>query len=143
MSPAARRVSQAGLAYLVGGTAVVLFTATVGLSPALRQGRLFLLGPGLLFIALFGVALVAAPRLWHRPRSRRRTYALVRVLALSNAVRTLLFLLAAAGWNVHVMKDFRPALFVVRGGAEPLFLIDATVTGFIAFMMIRAVAGRE
>lgn len=143
MSPAARKVSQAGLAYLIGGTAVVLITATAGIGPAVPRGRLFLLGPGLFVIALFGVALLAAPRLWHRPRSRRRTYALIRVLAVSNAARTVLFLLDAAGWNLHVTRDLRPALFVVRSGAQPLFLADALVTGFIAFMMIRAVGGKE
>lgn len=142
MSPAARKVFHAGLAYLIGGSAVVLFTAT-GLLSAVRQARLFLLLPGLAFVLLFGAALLAAPRFWHRPGSVRRTYALIRVLVVSNAVRTVLFLLDAAGWNVHVMKDFRPAFFVVRSGAQPLFLADALVTGFIAFMMIRAAAGRE
>lgn len=127
---------QAGLAYLGGGAGIIVFTLAAGLVPPARAR--FLLFPGLGFVLLFGVALVLAPRLWHRPRSVRRALRLVRVLVVANAVRAVLFVLSAFGWNFHLFRDGRPALFVVPSEPRPLFLVNAAAAAAIALLLIRA-----
>ncbi len=134
----ARRFRQAGWTYLLAGTAVILFTLTAGLVPPSRLPRLFLLLPGLGFVILFGALIILAPRLWRRPWTVGFSRWLVRLLALTNAGRTCLFLLNAAGLNVHVFRSSGPAFFMVRTDPEPLFLVNAGLTGLIAVMLARA-----
>ncbi|MFQ5854843.1 MAG: hypothetical protein ACE5LU_04260 [Anaerolineae bacterium] len=135
---AARRFRQAGWTYLLAGAAVVIFTLAGGLVPPSRLPRLLLLLPGLGFVVLFGALIILAPRLWRRPWTVTPTVWLVRLLALTNAGRTILFLLNAVGLNVHILRSSGPAFFIVRTAPEPLFLVNAGLTGLITFMLIRA-----
>lgn len=138
VNPAARRFRQAGWTYLLAGAAVVVFTFTAGLVPPSRLPRLLLLLPGLGFVVLFGALIILAPRLWRWPWTIAVTRWLVRLLAVTNAGRTLLFLLNAAGLNVHLLRSSGPAFFVVRVNPEPLFLVNAGLTGAIVLMLARA-----
>lgn len=91
-----------------------------------------------LFVILFGALIILAPWLWRWPWTVAPTLWLVRLLAITNTGRTLLFLLNAAGLNVHVFRSSGPAFFVVRTAPEPLFLVNAALTGLITFMLARA-----
>lgn len=138
MEERARRFHQAGLTYLIAGVVVVTFTLAAGLVPPGRLPGLFLLLPGLGLVALFGVIIILAPTLWRWSWSVTPSVWLVRLLALTNAGRTLLFLLSAGGLNVHVFSSSGPTFFVVRSDPEPLFLLNAGLTGLIAAMLARA-----
>jgi hypothetical protein len=135
----ASRFRQAGLTYLLVGSAVVVFTVFGGLVPQSRTPQRFLLLPGLSFVLLFGLIITAAPWLWRWHWTVGPTRWLVRLLTITNTGRTLLFLLNAAGFNVHVM----PALSVVRTAPELLFLVNAALAGLITYMLARAGWARE
>jgi hypothetical protein len=132
------RFCQAGWTYLLVGAAVVIFTLAAGLVPPSRLPRLFLLVPGLSFVVLFGVLILLSPWLWRWPWTVGPTRWLVRLLAVTNAGRCLLFLLNAAGLNLHIFRSSGPAFFVVRTDPQPLFLVNAGLTGFITLMLVRA-----
>lgn len=134
----ARRYRQAGVVYLVAGVAAVVLTLGAGLVPPLRSARGFLLVPGLLVVVALGLVVVFAPELWRWRWTETATRWLVRALAISSAGRTLLMVLSAAGLSVHVMRGGEPALFVVHGAPQPLFLTCAALTALIVLALGRA-----
>lgn len=127
----AQRVFQAGVVYFLGGTAQVSLTVSAG-SVALISPGWYLTRLG--FVLLFGAALLVAPRLWHRPRSVKRTLRLMRVLLIAYTVRTLYFLVKAAGWNLHV----RPTFHLSHASPAPLLLVNVAIGLAIVFMLGRA-----
>ncbi|MBI2321324.1 MAG: hypothetical protein HYU88_04335 [Chloroflexi bacterium] len=138
MQERAKRFRQAGLAYLLLGTLVVLVTLGAELAaPARQQNRLPLL-LGLGFVALFGVAMLLAPRLWRWRWAEAVSVWLVRLLAVASVGRALFFLLHAAALSTPDREGLGQALTGGRPGMEPLFLLNASLTTLIALMLARA-----
>ena len=123
--------------YITAGAAVVVLTLILGLVGA-RLPRLLLLFPGLVFVVLFGLFIFLSPRLWRWRWTIAATRWLVRLLAFTNAGRTLLFVLNAFGLNVHVFRGTGPAFYIVRTDPNPLFLINAALMALITVMLARA-----
>jgi hypothetical protein len=131
---AARKFREAGLVYLFAGSAVVVFTVLAGLVPASRTAQRFLLVVGLPFVVLLGVLLTSAQELWRWSWTVEPIRWLARLLTITNAVRTLLFLLNAAGWNVHVI----PRFFVLHTAPNVLFLVNVALMCLITVTLARA-----
>jgi hypothetical protein len=141
---------QAGLTYFIGGLLVILFTFVTELIPQNRIAEAFLLFPGVLVVAFFAVLVyrgptarrsVLAKRRWTPNLVKRAAAAAprwtARILAVTNGVRAVLFLLNALGQNLHF--TFTPnRLLVVSSDPEPLFLVNAAVMAVIAMMLARA-----
>lgn len=143
MDQQARRFRQAGLTYVIGGVAVVVFTLAAGLVPPSRLPGLAQLVPGLGFVIVFGTIIALAPTLWRWRWTLAPTVWLVRVLAVTNAGRTLFFLLSAGGLGIQVLPPSRQTLSVTSHDAEPLFLVNASLNGLITLMLARAGWARD
>ena len=144
------KFKQAGLTYLFTGLLVILFTFWAQLVPQNRAADGFLLLPGVFFVLIFAIVvyrgsesqpLFLPERLpIRRALSRVLFHAgwwVTRILALTNAVRALLFFSNAVGQNLHLTLS-PTRLFVVSSTPEPLFLVNAVLMAFIAFMLARA-----
>ncbi len=140
---AVRRYRLAGAVYLLAGSAAVALTLGADLVPPLRSARRFLLVPGLAVVVALGLIITLAPSLWRWPWAETATRWLVLALAVASTVRTLLFVLSAAGLTLHVVRGSDFELSVVHGNPQPLFLVCAALTVLIALALGRAGWGKS
>lgn len=138
MEQRAKCFRQAGLAYLLLGTLVVVVTLKAELAAPARQQDLLPLVFGLGFVAVFGAAMLLAPRLWRWRWAEAASVWLVRLLAVASVGRTLFFLLHAWALTAPDPDGLGQALAGGRPGTEALFLLNATLTALIALMLARA-----
>ncbi len=149
-----RRYRQAGLAYGLLGTLVILVTvATPGLLAPERRADIIQLVVGLPVFAAFALAIAFGDRpvaalaraLGVDPERAARLglacrRALVVLVSLTAAVRTLLFLGNGVGYRPRV--DVRPfALSLTTAEPAPRMLLAALLMGIVLAFVVRAALG--
>src|SRR3972149_10301364 len=123
------RCRQAAYSYILGRGSAVLLTLIFIPASHYRGGVAYII-PGIIFLIVIGCFIYKGYRL------------LTRIIAILALGRTLLFTLNFLLYMpVAVPLPFvdppRKIVFI-RGTGKPIFLMMALLTGFVAFMLIRA-----
>ena len=123
------RFRQAAYSYILGGGSTVLLTLIFIPASHYRGGVVYII-PGVIFLIVIGCFIYKGYRL------------LTRIIAILATGRTLLFTLnALLPMPVAVTIPFVDPprkILLISGTGKSIFLIMAIITGFVAFMLIRA-----
>lgn len=134
-----QKFHHAAITYVGLGAVVVALTLAVGL-PDRRATEERLLIPAVMAIGLLGAMIYFAPPISRRsPMLGKIVVFLTKIFVVTGALRSLNFLMNFFG--VRFESHFRPFRLHLHPSEfmfHPIFLLNAVLTGVIAFMLARA-----
>jgi hypothetical protein len=129
---------QAAVTYVGVGVVVIVLTLVAGTSP--QRGTLPLVGLliGATFVAIFGVVIYSYA--WVTKERARRTIAILTgIFVVTNALRTLQYLINFVGYRLEInFRTFNIAVHPSEFSFPIIFLTCALLMASITYMLARA-----
>jgi hypothetical protein len=138
MATRADKFRQAAMTYVGVGVIVIVLTLIAGTSPQRGTPPLIGLLIGAIFVAIFGMVIYSYA--WVTKGWVRRTIAILTgVFVVTNALRTLQYLLNFAGYRLEInFRAFSLALHPSEFSFPIIFLVCAILMAGITYMLARA-----
>jgi hypothetical protein len=138
MATRADKFRQAAMTYVGVGVIVIVLTLIAGTSPQRGTPPLIGLLIGAIFVAIFGMVIYSYA--WVTKRWVRRTIAILTgVFVVTNALRTLQYLLNFVGYRLEInFRAFSLALHPSEFSFPIIFLVCAILMAGITYMLARA-----
>lgn len=139
MATMVRKLRQAAIAYVGLGIAVVLLTLVVGV-PERKAAEVWSLIPGVVAVGLLGTMVYFASSISRRSAPLGKVVVfLTKVFAVTNGLRSLNFLINFFGLRLEShFGPFTLHIHLSQFTFHPIFLVNAYLTAFIAYMLARA-----
>ncbi len=139
MATMERKFRQAAITYVGLGIAVVLLTLVVGV-PERKAAEVWSLIPGVLAVGLLGTMIYFASAISVRSAALGKIILfLTKVLIVTNSLRSLNFLINFFGLRLEShFGPFALHFHLSQFAFHPIFLVNAYLTAFIAYMLARA-----
>ncbi len=139
MATIERKFREAAITYVGLGIIVVLLTLKVGV-PERKAAEVRSLIPGVVAVGLLGAMIYFVPTISRRSAASGTIVVfLTKVFVVTNGLRSLNFLINFFGLRLEshfgpFTLHFHPSQFTFH----PIFLVNALLTAFIAYMLVRA-----